>query len=111
MTRFQKQSSVVSKFDPCQNQILQYQTSIGSGDFYWGSNGVVANYGMLTLVAYLLSKDPSYLESSIHSLDYLLGRNATGYSFVTGFGSRSARNPHHRPSTADGIPELFRVFW
>jgi endoglucanase len=83
----------------------QYQTTVGNGDFYWGSNGVVANYGMATLVAYLLSKDPSYLESSIHSLDYLLGRNATGYSFVTGFGSRSARNPHHRPSTADGIPD------
>ncbi|WP_253810033.1 glycoside hydrolase family 9 protein, partial [Hydrotalea flava] len=35
--------------------------------------------------------------------DYLLGRNATGYCYVTGFGSKSPMHPHHRPSIADGI--------
>ena len=32
-----------------------------------------------------------------------LGRNATGYCFVTGFGDKSPMHPHHRPSEADGI--------
>ncbi len=81
-----------------------YRTSIGS-EFYWGSNGVAANQGMVMLIAYLLSGDVSYLEGAIHSCDYLFGRNAVGYSFVTGFGTRTPQNPHHRPSTADGITE------
>ena len=33
----------------------------------------------------------------------MLGRNAVGTSFVTGYGARSALHPHHRPSAADGI--------
>lgn len=71
--------------------------------FYWGSNGNVANEGMALLVAFLISKDCRYLEGAIHALDYLLGRNGPGFSFVTGFGTRAAMNPHHRPSIADGI--------
>ncbi|MBN1757122.1 MAG: glycoside hydrolase family 9 protein, partial [Chitinispirillaceae bacterium] len=80
-----------------------YHTTLGN-EFYWGSNGVIANQGMGLLVAFLLTNNSSYLEGAVHALDYLLGRNATGYSFVTGFGKRSPVHPHHRPSTADGIP-------
>jgi endoglucanase len=32
-----------------------------------------------------------------------LGKNATGYSFVTGIGYKSPMHPHHRLSFADGI--------
>jgi endoglucanase len=39
------------------------------------------------------------------NLDYILGRNATGYCFVTGMGTLSTLHPHHRPSVADGIEE------
>jgi len=35
--------------------------------------------------------------------DYILGKNATGYCFVTGFGSRTVVNLHHSVSIADGI--------
>jgi len=55
------------------------------------------------VVAYRLTADRSYLRHALGNLDYLLGRNATGYSFVTGFGGRSPLHPHHRPSAADGI--------
>jgi len=41
----------------------------------------------------------------LSNLDYLLGRNATGYCFVTGFGTKSTRHPHHRISIADGVEE------
>jgi endoglucanase len=34
-----------------------------------------------------------------------LGRNATGYSFVTGFGDKTPMFPHHRQSEADGIAD------
>ncbi len=39
----------------------------------------------------------------MNDLHYLLGRNATGYSFLTGIGSKAAMHIHHRPSAADSI--------
>jgi endoglucanase len=74
-------------------------------DFVWGSNAVAANQGTLLVKAYLLTHDTKYLQAAASNLHYLLGRNATGYCFVTGEGSRSPMHPHHRPSVADGIPE------
>ncbi|MFN3404000.1 MAG: glycoside hydrolase family 9 protein [Cytophagaceae bacterium] len=76
-----------------------------SGDFAWGSNSIAGNQAILLIHAYRVGNDKDYLNAAIAQLDYLLGRNATSYSFVTGFGSKPAMNPHHRPSEADGIPE------
>ena len=72
-------------------------------DFGWGSNAVAANQGMLLVQAYRLTRDTTYLSAAVAALDYVLGRNATGYSFVTGFGWRPPRAPHHRPSQADTV--------
>jgi endoglucanase len=36
-------------------------------------------------------------------MDYILGRNPTGYSFVTGFGEKTPLYPHHRISQSDGV--------
>jgi endoglucanase len=74
-------------------------------DFVWGSNGVAANQGILLINAYFLTGDKKYISGALANLDYLLGRNATGYCFVTGFGTKSPMHPHHRPSIADGIEE------
>ncbi len=74
-------------------------------DFIWGSNAVAANQGMLLIQAYRLTRDRALLDAAVANLDYILGRNATGYSFVTGVGVRPPRFPHHRPSAADGIAE------
>ncbi len=76
-----------------------------SYDFVWGSNSVAANQGMILLNAYKLTNDESYYEAALSNLDYLFGRNATGYCFVTGFGERSPMDIHHRPSRSDGIVE------
>ena len=82
-----------------------YGTVMGgaAADFVWGSNSVAANQGIALVVAYRLTGDRSYLRHALGNLDYLLGRNATGYSFVTGFGARTPFHPHHRPSAADDI--------
>lgn len=74
-------------------------------DFVWGSNAVAANQGILLINAYLLTREKRYISAALGNLDYLLGRNATGYCFVTGFGTKSPMHPHHRPSVADGIDE------
>jgi endoglucanase len=74
-------------------------------DFIWGSNSVAANQGVLLVNAYLLTGNKRYVDHALTNLDYILGRNATGYSFVTGVGAKSTLYPHHRPSVADGIAE------
>ncbi|MDR2919436.1 MAG: glycoside hydrolase family 9 protein [Tannerella sp.] len=74
-------------------------------DFVWGSSSVAANQGILLIQAYLLTQDAKYLNAALTNADYLLGKNATGYCFVTGFGSKKVMNPHHRPSIADGIED------
>jgi endoglucanase len=74
-------------------------------NFSWGSNSICANQGMLLIQAYNLTNEIIYLDAAISSLDYLLGRNPTGYSFVTGYGNKHSNDPHHRPSEADGIED------
>lgn len=74
-------------------------------DFVWGSNSVAANQGIMLIQAYRLSGDRAYLEAAASNLDYLLGRNPLGISYVTGWGAKSSRNVHHRPSESDGIEE------
>jgi len=72
-------------------------------DFIWGSNSEAANQGILLINAYNLTKDKKYLDAALSNANYLLGQNATGYSFVTGIGNKQVMHPHHRPSEADGI--------
>lgn len=83
-----------------------YGTAMGhrARDYGWGSNAEAANQGIALVQAYRLSGERPYLDAALTNLDYLLGRNATGYCFVTGSGSRSPQHPHHRPSEADGLP-------
>jgi endoglucanase len=80
-----------------------YRVPLASKDIVWGSNAVVLNQGMMLLQAYRINGTPAYLQAAQSSLDYVLGRNATGYTFVTGFGARPVMHPHHRPSMADGV--------
>lgn len=73
-------------------------------DFPWGSNSeMCAGQGIALTYAYTLTKDRKYLSAAIADADYLLGRNATGYCFVTGFGTKQVMHPHQRLSEADGI--------
>ncbi len=74
-------------------------------DFNWGGNANAANQGILLIRAYLISRNKKYVDYALTNLDYLLGRNATGYSFVTGIASKSPMHPHHRQSIADGVTD------
>ena len=81
-----------------------YGSALGE-DYVWGSNMTAANRGMTLLMAAQLSGDESYRQDAEKQLSYLLGCNATGYCFVTGFGETSPEHPHHRPSVAKGVAE------
>ncbi|MEO8370178.1 MAG: glycoside hydrolase family 9 protein [Candidatus Solibacter sp.] len=78
-----------------------YRVSLTSRDYIWGSNAVVANYGMQLLVANALEAKPAYTETALDNLHYLLGRNALSLSYVTQVGQNPFLHPHHRPSGAD----------
>ncbi|MEM9143921.1 MAG: glycoside hydrolase family 9 protein, partial [Bacteroidota bacterium] len=74
-------------------------------DFHWGSNSDVLNAAMIMAMAYRLEKKKEYLVGVQQAMDYVLGANALGVSFVTGFGDSTPMHIHHRQSAADGVPE------
>ncbi|WP_445732888.1 glycoside hydrolase family 9 protein [Mariniflexile sp.] len=77
--------------------------SMGNSDYVWGSNGSAANQVLILIRAYEITNDASYLNAAYTAMDYLLGRNGTGYCYVTGYGNKSPLNPHHRISEADAV--------
>lgn len=70
--------------------------------YWWGSNMHAAACGMVCMLAYKLTGDAAYYNAAIGQLDFLLGKNPMGMCYVTGFGTRAPRSPHHRPSIAAG---------
>ncbi|NLG15968.1 MAG: cellulase [Fibrobacter sp.] len=80
-----------------------YCTPMKNSNYQWGSAGTAGNIGVILAYAHHLTKQQKYLDALILTADFLLGRNPTDYSFVTGVGSLSPMNPHHRPSTGDMI--------
>ncbi len=86
-------------------QASPYRLAMADKDFVWGSNAVVLNQALVLVQAYRFTQRRGYLDAAQSALDYTLGRNPLGTSYVTGFGARSPRHPHHRPSVADGIAD------
>ena len=80
-----------------------YGNTLSLHDYHWGSNSNAGNQSMLLLVAHRFRAQPKALDAALANLHYLLGRNCFGVSWVTQLGRRPFRNPHHRPSAADGI--------
>lgn len=78
-----------------------------ASDFGWGCLAEnCVNPAISVLIAGRLCDNQSfekYLQSAFHNMDYILGRNATGFCYVTGLGSKSPMNIHHRLSAADNI--------
>jgi len=86
-------------------QASPYRVAMQVDDFPWGSNAVALNQALMLIQGYRLSGDRRQLDAAQAALDFVLGRHPTGYSMVTGFGERSPRDPHHRPSGADGVAD------
>ncbi len=80
-----------------------FHVSINPGEYYWGSNGMVLNRGVMLIIGWLLTANPNYMDAAYDQLYYVTGVNAHRISFVTGTGSKSPQNIHHRPSAADNI--------
>jgi len=99
------QKSIVALADRLTEKMQAIPYRIPLDRFVWGSNSDVLDEGMVMALAFKYTGDRKYLDALVETTDYIFGKNATGYSFVTGIGSRSPMHPHHRPSEADKIPE------
>ena len=74
-------------------------------DFIWGCCSSFCDQAICFLYAYELTNDRKYLDNAFRNVNYILGQNATGYCYVTGFGSKSPMHPHSRLCASDGIEE------
>lgn len=76
-----------------------YRTPLepATGNSYaWGSNSFVINNLIVLALAYDFTHQQKYLDGAATGMDYLLGRNPLGQSYVTGYGDQPLANPHHR---------------
>lgn len=65
---------------------------------YWGSNSSIVNYAGACAMYDYFSGTNTYDAAVRRINDYILGCNVSTYSFVTGCGEHSVKNPHHRQS-------------
>ena len=82
-----------------------YQTAMQANEFRWGSNSTAMNKALVAVFAHKLTSEQKYLNVAVGLTDYVLGKNPTDYSYVTGFGTKSPMDPHHRQSYADDVAE------
>ena len=87
-----------------QGKINGYGNTMVVADYGWGSNSEAGNQALLLLLAHHFEANADAVAAAMANLDYLVGRNCFGVSWITGVGTRPFQHPHHRPSAADGIP-------
>lgn len=78
-----------------------YMCANGS-EYYWGSNMTVANRAMFMILANTVHPNEKYITVATEQLNYLCGRNPMDTCYITGSGTVSPKNPHHRPSAVNG---------
>lgn len=74
-------------------------------EFVWGSNSDIQNAAIILIYAYKLTSQQKYFDGVIETMDYIFGKNATAYSFMSGFGTKQIAHPHNRISGSDGIAQ------
>lgn len=74
-----------------------------NASFWWGSNHSVSGAGQLFAAAWQCTDDEVLRRAALDQLHYLLGRNALGFSFVAGHGTRRMEHPYHWAYRVFGI--------
>jgi len=90
-----------------QNSANGYLSPLPSNGYQWGSNSDVLNRAIMLALAHDFTGDMRYLNAVTEVMNYVLGRNALNFSFVSGYGTQSLAHPHHRfwgNQPANGFP-------
>ncbi|WP_417436350.1 glycoside hydrolase family 9 protein [Hoeflea sp.] len=72
--------------------------------FGWGSNQSLIQNMIVVATAYDITGDKRYLQAVRESMDYILGRNALGISYVTGYGTTYAQRQYSNMFAASTDP-------
>lgn len=72
-----------------------YGSAIDELGWGWGTNTSMSNFGATFIYAHIISGDEKWLKYASQQLDYLMGRNSLDFSFVTGYGTNSCKQPFH----------------
>ena len=75
-----------------------YPVGNPSGKGGWGHNVRQPQYACAPLLMWGITKEQSYLDAASQLMDYKLGLNPMGISYVTGLGFHSVHHPHDRES-------------
>ena len=98
------QNAILAYLEPFIDEaelVSVYKSPYGNreSDFFWGCNSEGCCWrGVECLYAYRLTGEDKYRINAERCLNYILGQNATGFCYVTGFGSHPTSHPHHRLS-------------
>ena len=101
------QNAIIATADRRLGFISQQGYRLPLLNFVWGSNSEALNSAMLMGLSYQFTGDRKYLDGTIETMDYLLGRNPLNKSYVTGYGTSPVQHPHQRfwaNQPADGFP-------
>lgn len=106
----QARDNIIASAAAYQQQIKQegYHIPYSVNGYPWGSNSNFVNRSIFLIYAHDFTGDDKYIKAAASAMDYLLGGNPLNISYVTGYGERAAKNPHHRfwaHSAGEGSPE------
>jgi len=62
----------------------------------WGHNARQPNYACAPILNWLFTKDQTSIDAACDMMNYNLGLNPLGISYITGIGFNQVRNPHDR---------------
>jgi endoglucanase len=79
-------------------QLKAHAYPVGTSSGGWGHNSQQGIFAAASLLYWRFSKDQSYLDAAASLLNYVLGVNPIGISYVTGLGFHSVTDPHDRQS-------------
>ncbi|MBO6302311.1 MAG: glycoside hydrolase family 9 protein [Ruminiclostridium sp.] len=80
-----------------------YGSTLEDYEYYWGSNMALMHNGIKLILAKMLTGKREFYDCALEQMHVLLGRNAIGISYVTGYGEYRSVHPHYRPAIADGV--------
>jgi endoglucanase len=79
-------------------QLKAHAYPVGTSSGGWGHNVQQGIFAAASLLYWRFSQDQSYLDAAASLLNYVLGVNPIGISYVTGLGFHSVTDPHDRQS-------------
>jgi endoglucanase len=79
-------------------QLNAHAYPVGTSSGGWGHNVQQGIFSCASLLYWRFSKDQTYFDAAASLLNYVLGVNPIGISYVTGLGFHSVLDPHDRQS-------------